>query len=320
MRTQPNYILLNDTSVTGHPGCVKVVEAIVGELAARGLHKAAACPVGVDPLRWPTTAMNFSKVDGVVVNAEGTLHHTASRPKARKLAAMAQVLKTKYDVPVFMVNATIEALERQDFENLRSFDHIYVRERKSQSYLESVGIESNVTADLTLTSFTNDQSVVRKGIFISDSVIPEVRAQLQSYADQHKLPFLQMRPSRRWAYPRYFFAPQKLVKHAEDFVSKVASAQGVITGRFHTMLFCIATNTPFLAVGSNSGKIASVMLDALGSTERQLPNLQAVVGAHVANFSNAELACLAAYRERAMVDSKSMFDHIADKTKARGQK
>jgi hypothetical protein len=310
-RDAPRVLLLNDTAITGHPGCVRVVGALVAGLEKQGLSVVARCPVGVDPFRWPPTRLGLQTADAIVVNAEGTLHHAARRKKARKLAAIAKRIKCVRDIPVIAVNATVEALEPLDFENLRTFDRIYARESKSLAYLEANGVECAFAPDLSLADEKPIYTGARHGLFVSDSIVSELADALQRFAEARGVSSANMRPSLFWAYPSYMFWPSALDNMAKQFITRIVQSEAVVTGRFHTMMFCIATRTPFIAVGSNSEKIAAVLQDALGSTSRQVDVKALTPELRVPAFTTTELQLLSAYVTRAKTMIDTMFESIS---------
>jgi polysaccharide pyruvyl transferase WcaK-like protein len=272
---------------------------------------AATCPVGQDFGTWPGLMKHIERADVVIINAEGTIHHTASRPKARNLAAAAWRIKELRAVPVVMVNASIEALEKEDLPGLRACDAIYVREAASLSYLAQLRIEANLAADLTLAEAIVARAATRHGLFVTDSVLPKATADLRAAARRLRGGFRTMRPSKLWAYPSYFAYPHLLDLYGRGFLRSIAEAEQVLTGRFHAMLFCMALETPFLAMDSNSSKVSAVLQDALGSTSRQISSLDGMNSTgQILPFSDDELVKLRHYRNQAAIRIREMFHRI----------
>ena len=74
-------VILNDTSFDFHHGCSKVMENIVTLLNNRGIHVIGTNPVGVDWQINSSFLNNLAVADIVIVNGEGTIHHSQSRAK-----------------------------------------------------------------------------------------------------------------------------------------------------------------------------------------------------------------------------------------------
>jgi polysaccharide pyruvyl transferase WcaK-like protein len=308
-----NIIFLNDTSITGHPGCVRVMDQLKKGLSQHGIKILASCPVGIDYWRWPAIRRALPQAHAVVINGEGTLHHTATRPKARKLAAAVQQIEQNYRIPVVIVNATVESLETEDFESLKSCKAIFVRESRSEKYLKLNQVPCTLAADLTLANSDLPITLKPKGLLVTDSVIPIVAKSLQQYASEIKADFLKMRPSKIYAYPRYFLKPQILLDDANEFLNKIAAAEYVVTGRFHTVLFCIAMGTPFLAVASNTGKIAAVLMDVFGTTKRLAATFDDFTNENIVEpWSETELLQLQHYRAATQCRLEDMFKKVSE--------
>ena len=90
--------------------------------------------VGVD---WRTFRPNSAipAIAGIVVNGEGSIHHSASRPRARYLSQLGNFAHDDLGVPAFLLNATISDIEDDVADELRAFDRIWVRESGSLAEL-----------------------------------------------------------------------------------------------------------------------------------------------------------------------------------------
>ena len=100
-------------------------------------------------------------------------------------------------------------------------------------------------------------------------------------------------------------------------MKSIIEAEQVLTGRFHAMLFCMALETPFLAMHSNSSKVSAVLQDALGSTSRQISNLDGMNSTgQILPFSGDELGKLRHYRSQAAVRIGEMFRRIGSLAEA----
>ena len=69
-----SVVLLNDTSFENHHGCNIVVENIKRNLEKRNIKLLATNPIGKDWKKNKSFLNYLNQADGVVVNAEGTIH------------------------------------------------------------------------------------------------------------------------------------------------------------------------------------------------------------------------------------------------------
>jgi polysaccharide pyruvyl transferase WcaK-like protein len=305
-------IILNDTSISGHPGCVLVMENMRASLQKYHISIIASYPLGIDFASVPGSNQKIKSADLVIINGEGTLHHTATRPFARRLLNSIDRIKAIKPIPVFVVNATIEALAIEELETLSRADGIYVRESASLNYLASNGVKAKHAADLTLSVPFTLTPLARRGLFVTDSVLHVASDKLAEAASRLGGTYQKMKPSRLWVYPSYFLNPQTITNHKNQFTNKIASAEGVLTGRFHAMLFCMALDTPFLSVGSNTSKVQSILSDAFGNTARCIVDPDTVKSQKdIPTFTPNELRNLAAYLKSAAERIESMWQEIS---------
>ena len=99
---------------------------------------------------------------------------------------------------------------------------------------------------------------------------------------------------------------------AARYLSGISAAAGVVTGRFHAVVFALVCETPFLALGSNTSKVESLLGDVLGGHQRLIgPHQLRDSGLAVPEFTPEERRRIRAYRAAAALSAQSMFDHIA---------
>lgn len=306
-----SVFLLNDTSVSGHPGCVTVMSVIRKELARCGLAVSGSWPVALDWNYGLYALPSYRKADAILVNGEGTIHHTATRRAARQLAQSARNAKMRRQVPVYLINATVEAVAPDELADLRQFDGIWVRESASRDMLQERGFSNvAVVPDLCLSAgFDAPQS--RQGIVYTDSVLPAVTAALRQRAAEAAVRFLPMQPPRALSYLKWAAHRASLSADAAAYYAALAGASSVITGRFHAVIFCLLSETPFLAVASNTSKIEATLRDALGSDSRVVAPERLADYTAVPAFSADERAKLRAYVTEARERAQAMFDKIA---------
>jgi hypothetical protein len=308
-----SVFLLNDTSVTGHFGCIQVVETIRRNLAMRGIALSGRWPVAVD---WRFAAafhVGLRKASAFIVNGEGTIHHTASRPKGRQLVQFARIAKQYSNRPVFLINASIEALEPRDFQDLHYFDYVFARDRRSQAYLADNGIASRWVPDLCLAIEAPLHS--RRGLSVcTDSANRALSPLLERYSAALQAEFAPMRPGRLVSYLRYILADRaEPVASLQRYYRTIASAQGVVAGRFHAMIFCLLAGTPFVAVSSTTGKIEAVLDDVFGSSNRLLnaAQIESMSRLTIPAFTPCEEELRLRYLSAARAGIGQMFDDIA---------
>jgi hypothetical protein len=308
-----SVFLLNDTSVTGHFGCIQVVETIRRNLAMRGIALTGRWPVAV---HWRLAAAfhaGLHHATGFIVNGEGTIHHTGERPKGRQLLRFARTIKRRSGKPVFLINTSLEALESRDFDDLQHFDRIFVRDRRSQAYLADNGIASQWVPDLCLAAAPPFHSRRARSV-CTDSAVKTLNPLLEQYSAMLQADFAPMRPGRWLSYWRYALSDRAgPVASLQRYYETIASAQGVIAGRFHAMIFCLLAGTPFLAVSSNTTKIEDVLDDVFGSSKRLVPlaRIASMSRLPIPAFTDGEEERRLRYLSAARSGIGQMFDDIA---------
>ncbi|CTQ31278.1 polysaccharide pyruvyl transferase family protein [Jannaschia rubra] len=319
--------LFNDTSVSGHHGCTAVMTTLLRALAARDADPVWLWPVGVPwqpRVRW----LDRRPVDAIVVNGEGTIHHSAERQRTRDLLELPAYAR-KRGVPIHLLNASISDLDAPAIEALRGFDTIHVRESESLGYLSGLGIAATMVPDLSLGVTFAPPSSERDGILVTDSVLRETAKALRTVAAEIGADHARMRPKKRG--PRLARLRHRLEdkwpplaagrnwrprSDVDAFGRRLSTAALVLTGRFHTVLLSLATFTPVIALPSNTRKIEAVMADSLGHEGRMLeldllrdPATIERLRAGVP-YAEADRAAIRRYLEQAEMGRSRMFDDI----------
>ncbi|WP_226579498.1 polysaccharide pyruvyl transferase family protein [Acuticoccus sediminis] len=312
--------LLSDTSGSLHPGS-RLASTNIDRLFAEAGHTIAA---RTPFLRTPTKAdeARFGDVDAIVLHGEGGIHHTDARPKVRRLLEAAVAMKAERGCPLILINATVAALDEASLRALAAFDLVVVRDGESADYLAPHIGRPRMVPDLSLAMPYEPPAGPRTGTLVIDSVEPAIDLRLAEIAAAEGLPLLRMDP-RVLAGPLYRirklpFVRDRLARKSrpQDVLARVAAAERVLTGRFHGLMFSILARRPFRAIQSNTGKIRSAIVDALGSDERHITASEALsmdpaVLAAVPDFTATERTAIAAYLERAQTGAKAMMDDIA---------
>lgn len=276
--------VLNDTRVDRHHGCWLVMDSIIRLLGSQGLDILGTFPAHRD-WRSDQRAMELMRTaDLLVVNGEGTLHHSA--PSGKPLLDVGE-FANRHGLTSALINASWSQNSEDYLELARSFSFITVREPKSQNELGVAGIDSTVLPDLS-SRYISMIDADRSGIIVGDSVLDSVSRELDILAEDIDAPRISMLNLRRglidrlrvarfersrgvsaWQWAAREFGPRAVRRtgEASDFLSWLRGAELVISGRFHTIVLCIATGTPFIAAPSNSHKIPS-MLGMIGMPDR----------------------------------------------------
>lgn len=318
-------LVFNDTSARMHYGCNAVMETLVNGLHGVGVTPSWLWPVSMD---WRRKASALRRVGGdvIVVNGEGTIHHSAERKRARHLLELVD-LAAQMNVPSVLVNASVEALTPDDLARLARFDAIFVRETTSRDYLSEHGIAATVAADLSLGA-PPGEACPRDRLLVTDSVSRPVTARLRTFADaqgarfetmQHRPAWLKTMARRvRRGLPGHLMGRQQFKRSIDyaPFVTRLQASRAVVSGRFHTVLFCLLTNTPVLAVSSNTSKIEATLRDALGDASRMiavddLENGAAARRLAEVDFTQEERDALERFRARAAEQRRHLFETIA---------
>lgn len=327
-------LIFNDTSHDMHYGCDAVMHALVKGLKENGIEPIYFSPVKRD---WRLDLKMISSLtfDGIIVNGEGSIHNTEVRKKARDLIELGELGETS-GRPIFLINATLSHLRPQDFTSLRKFTKIYVREHKSFNLLKDNGINGIVVPDLSFTcTGVGNAKKTRSGVLITDSVIPSLTEALISFSpnygtycpvkvnpkDSQSLPQrIKSKINKRLGVTKWN-SPSKLYTQKTDyqkFLHELYGSELLVTGRFHAVTMALATQTPFIAISSNTHKIKSTVQDALGSTLRVKSDIEAVSSAlaedfsEFATYSTAERAALDRYNTKAKKLVDDMFKTISE--------
>lgn len=175
----------------------------------------------------------------------------------------------------------------------------------------------------------------RSGVLITDSVIPSITEALISFSpnygtycpvkvnpkDSQSLPQrIKSKINKRLGVTKWN-SPSKLYTQKTDyqkFLHELYGSELLVTGRFHAVTMALATQTPFIAISSNTHKIKSTVQDALGSTLRVKSDIEAVSSAlaedfsEFATYSTAERTALDRYNTKAKKLVDDMFVTISE--------
>lgn len=339
----PYIVVANDVGLARHHGSKMVTARLVNELSARGFD-VVTIPAGEN---WRDHTDFVEGASAVVVNGEGTMHHSADA--AKHLVSLAPYCQSR-SVPVFLVNSIWQDNSAMMAQQAKSFAGVFVRESRSQKQLADAGVASEVVPDLVIGwRAPGGDTVARKGVVITDSVVLSDTHLLAKSAEATDAVFTTLEPpqpisvdytdvaftrlqspvpvtlSGLWkgAVRRAYRARGALYATVrrwrgnqvefslEDFFTVLRHSELLITGRFHAVCMAMVTGTPFLAPVSNSHKI-DAMLDDAGLGHRVISS--SVVREAVLmppTWTDSETEAVARYVGGATRAQKDMFDTIA---------
>lgn len=277
-------VVVNDTRVDRHHGCSRVMSALETLISRIGGEVAYRLPAHAD---WSVDGNFDSQLANsrlMVINGEGTLHH--DRPAGKRLLLAAAHARSM-GVPVALVNAGWEANGVELTALLDNVDLLAVRDSQSADELHRAGRACRVVPDLSLYAPAAEPTGVRRGVGYTDSVNPSMSVMLDRsrrerggvpVAIQYSLPggaarlwFLREAVSRgdlrfplRMARLLRARAAQlrAQVGTTEEFIGRLGALELLVSGRFHACTLSLLAGTPFVAVPSNTGKIAALVRDA----------------------------------------------------------
>jgi hypothetical protein len=323
--SRPVAVVLNDTSTRYHHGCARVMRLLVAGLEGAGLTVGLRVPARA---KWEhdlavLAAMRAAQV--IVINGEGTFHDGAEGAD-RLLSAV----DAAPGVPVALVNALWERNPAAWADRVGRLALIAARDSRSAGELgEVTGQVVRWLPDLSLSAPAGVAAGVRSGLIVGDSVRLDKRRALARAAQRLgalSLPTktLQGRvwgfsPARAllwrgyngvWtgALPRFEMAGDEAT-----YLRRIAAAEGHVTGRFHAVCLSMLTETPFLALGSTTSKVQTLLTDA-GLGQDRLISEDDLAGLTVADavrpFSAAELDSIRAFKEGASEKAGRLFADI----------
>ena len=223
--------VMNDTGDETHAGCQAVMRSINAQIArvpgltVIGRHKVGAFEVD---------EAAFAKADAVLINGEGTIHHSTRR--ARHL--MASILEAKRQGKrVLLVNALFQQYEGPK-DLLAGLDLLCVREPRSAAFARVYGGQP-----LTLLDSAADPDFLTPGKAVpltSGLVIGHVQK-----VERFPMAFNALQGHRQAMFHGSF----------DDIVATLRQADVYITGQHHGVYAAALAGCPFVAVRSTSHKI-----------------------------------------------------------------
>jgi polysaccharide pyruvyl transferase WcaK-like protein len=285
---------------------------------------------------WETNQNFMRALDNarlVIVNGEGTIHH--DRPAGRQLLRIGRCAKER-GIPAAMINTGWEENGTEFYELLKEFTLIAARDSKSARQIRQGGLPCSIVPDLSLYGRCDRAPSSRSGgVVFSDSVdrfkaIDLERCRRAIGGKTLSIIYPRAEPLGYLKFIREGFAirdaltPKILldiirVRHKlwqsdiAPFMESLSSAELLVSGRFHACTLALATGTPFVAIPSNTGKIASLIADAGLETWRADTELtpEAINKTRSKSWSHSERTAIEDYLKAANESAETLFRDLA---------
>lgn len=263
------------------------------------------------------TASEIEKIrcsDVVLINGEGTIH---SKKAYAKHLLQAGLNAKNQGKKVFLINSIWESNDEEMAQIVSNYDGIWVRDSASAAELATYGVTATVAPDLTFGSLYPKHEPLGDGIQVSDSVYADISTNLREIAKKHNWQYSPIirppllcgahRASLKWikwrlrtllstltfgSYtPRQAFIDMSLCQENTSlYLKELGKAQALVSGRFHAVCLALQQRVPFVAVNSNTNKIANLLTDIGIDKSRHLKPLESI-----AQYSDTNLLGVARY-------------------------
>ena len=252
-----NIFIVNDTSISPHYGCQVVMKNIAKAIkknfsenslngGGAGVNIVGSLYVGNYNRMDNNTRKLLKTCDLVLINGEGTLHHSDFNIYSFSLAQTAALIKLMYGKPIYLVNAAYFCNSQYLNDCLGYYDMVFTRDIVGLQELKEHGIFAELMPDMTFYSSYDDINCEHENyIGIIGSVDREIKNRLFSLKNN----FNRILPIE--------YAEENF----EQYIRSIKKSKGILSGRFHGVCFAIQTRTPFLAVESNIPKITALLYE-----------------------------------------------------------
>lgn len=334
-------IILNDTRTEQHYGCDLVMKNLILALKQRGVDLLYLSPVGNDWRKDEVLLKLCPQADFAIINGEGTIHH--DQPSAIRLLEFATFFKSKYKKKVFLINALYQEMSKQHEIHLSSFDKIWCRDNSSKDSVIRSGYKAEMVPDLTLARQWEppNKHPRRNGIGVSDSVFMKLSEKLFLYSKKFHYDFLpilrhfkilnfnvtrsylSLIKSRLILALTYFLIGKNVgyvrkrrlsyKRTLESLFNSIQSKELVVCARFHTLCLCLLTETPFLAITSNSHKMEAIISD-IGLSQDLILTEEVLLKQPITPplFNDQHIELIRCYKQSAQAKAHKMFDEIVE--------
>jgi polysaccharide pyruvyl transferase WcaK-like protein len=330
-------VILNDTSKANHYGCKTVIKNLIELLLDNGITTINTCPLDKNWRHSKEFTNSILESDIVLVNGEGTLHH--SQDSAMDLVVVGKFVKENLDIPVVLINASIQDNNNLFYDYLKYFDLIFTRDSSSKIELLKYGINSKVVPDISFYA-TFDLSKKKRSscIGVTDCISWDLSKKLCEFSEINKYYFLPILTSikfslndidllsssikyyliksfslvaRNFNYPIKYAHKRTLFyeKSYEDYIQKIANLDYLVVARYHALCFCLKTLTPFTAIASVTSKMDGMLTD-IGVNSR-IKTFEDLTVDKKLDFSLDEKNKIEAYVNQAPKKIVNMFAEIS---------
>ncbi len=331
-------VILNDTSFDFHHGCETVMMNIIRLLRENNIETINTNPVGINWKDNKEFLYSLANADIVIINGEGSLHHNSKR--VQELLPIGKYVKDNIGIPVVLINATYQENGKKMAEYMKYFNFIFVRETMSQVDLEQYGIVSEVVPDITFYSkYDLSKKSVTNMVGVTDSVCSDVSDHLYEFTMQNNyiyLPTLTVPKFRGlhvytllkgfkfyvkkyiktlfsklgYSLDTYYLGMNYYTNDYDEYIQKIADLKFIYIGRYHALCFALKTETPFIAIKSNTHKIES-MLEDIGIDSSRILDNGSIMKKDLQPFSKIELNNIRKYTTLAPERIELMFQKIS---------
>lgn len=243
----------------------------------------------------PALLHRLETVDQIVINGEGTIHRMAEN--ALKLLYIAYISKHRFGKNVQIINHSCFPEGSKDVTNeivkglyqtaYKDLDFVAVRDPYSQKILKDMGVDATLAFD-SLPLFIRDEAPhipeKRENIAIlagSSSFSVQkpdtLHAIIQCLRQNSVKPLVLLGAKRNQAGDDQSFiellntvAPQQwelcIAESMDEWISRMASARILVSGRFHYTIAAACLGTPFVGFEGNTPKMEA-LTDIMGEKE-----------------------------------------------------
>lgn len=328
-------VLINDTTIDRHHGCRLVVSHIHRLASHAGITITKTTPAHFDWRNDPSFRSSFSSADIVLVNGEGTIHHSAM--SAEPLLAAAKHAST-HNIPSALINSSWHSNCKTFSQMAKQFTLVAARESASANELNQIGVTCDNLPDLSILT-KSPRTEHRTGIGYSDCVLRKTTIELARVGwnfNAKPLNILYNRRSLRCirgsvlrhktkqGEPALFNHIESLrfafdmaisqYSRTEKFLRNLSSFKLVITGRFHIMMLCMALRVPFIVVASNTQKNEAALADAGLCRWRHIKkpkDIDKQLLNQASEWESGERKALDTHLAKALQSSETLFQKIS---------
>ena len=318
-----NILLVNDTSLICHHGCTLLMN-LMCELFIKNNFLIK------DRIFYEENYLSFNKnlnnYDLIIINGEGTIHgkKNSDSNKVYEIFEFIKSVKSKYDIPIVVINSTIASLQKYQLSILRLVDKIYVREEFSYNYLKKNKIQFKILPDL-LSILTLKGETKSEKTIVNDSSIKKTTMLLINYAKSMNYEYVPILYNNYLRFFRFiifkfclkikayflvnFYLYLKKL-YLLDFIKNTKKANFIITGRFHSIFVCLALMKPFYTFESDTYKIRG-LIRMIGINSRIIgtDNLKKI---KINKFSKLEISKINQFKKNSKKKVKIFIKEIKE--------